>query len=72
MLSNTTYVISPKREFKDTVNQDWQEKLTNIQGLEVLGSNLRRMQVKATPEGIETAKKLLGTNFYVENHIDHH
>ena len=67
-----TYVISPKREFRATVNKDWQGSLTKIQGLEVLGGNSRRIKVKATPESIEAAKNKLGKGFYVEPSIEHH
>lgn len=67
-----TYVISPKREFRSTVNKDWQGSLTKIQELEVLGGNSRRIKVKATSESIEAAKNKLGKGFYVEPSIEHH
>lgn len=70
MLSNT-YIISPKREFRATVSKDWQENLTIIQGLKVVGGNSRRIKVEATPESIEAAKTQLGEGFYVEPSIEH-
>ena len=66
------YVISPKREFRATVDKDWQGNLTEIRGLVVLGGNSRRIKVEATPESIEAAKKKLGKCFYVEPSIEHH
>lgn len=70
MLFNT-YVISPKREFRASVSKDWQENLTTIQGLKVVGGNSRRIKVKATPESIEAAKNKLGIGFYIEPTIKH-
>lgn len=67
-----TYIISPKREYRATVDKDWQGNLTKIQGLEVVGGNSRRITVKATPESLETAKSKLGKDFYVEPSIEHH
>ncbi|MEO0834505.1 MAG: hypothetical protein AAFY16_00595 [Cyanobacteria bacterium J06642_3] len=70
MLSNT-YIISPKREFRSSVNRDWQADLTKIKGLKIVGGNSRRIQVTATSESIETAKNKLGKGFYVEPSIEY-
>lgn len=64
------YVIAVKRgegSMDLTLPQfDWQAILETIEGLTVLGKYHQRLQVSATPEGIDAARQLVGDFCHIE------
>lgn len=72
VINNTnTYIISPKRAFKDKVDKNWQVNLAKVEGLRVVGQTSRRLTVEADRESIEVAKRNLSNHFYIEPIIEH-
>jgi hypothetical protein len=65
------YIIAVKRERRAAA--DWTEPLRAIQGLHIRGSGAGgRIQVDASEEAIEAARRILGDLCHIEPAIPHH
>ena len=53
-------VIAPRAAALAAVPNNWQDEITSIDGVSVIGSNFGRLQVRATPKALETARGKLG------------
>ena len=70
-MAEENYIIAPKRECRDRVAPDWQERLGEIKGIRVLGSLGERVRIQATPEAIDRVRRLLGDTHHIEETIRH-
>jgi hypothetical protein len=67
------YVIAVKREERERAPDDLASALREVVGLSVEeSSNPRRVQVEASPEAIEEARRRFGELCYIEPAIPHH
>ena len=61
------YIIAIRRESRATAPTDWVEFLRGIPGLHLASSaNPTRIQVEASPEAIEDARRRVGQFAYIE------
>ena len=66
------YIIAVRRDARETVPPDWSEKLGQIEDLTILGpANAKRVQVQASEEAIDRARRLLGDYCHIEPAIYH-
>ena len=70
-MADEYYIIAPKREYRDRVVPDWQERLGEIKGVRVLGGLGTRIHIQATPEAIDRMRQLLGDTHHIEETIRH-
>ena len=60
------YVIAVKREARDTAPKNWIDLLGAQEGVEVLGTGTKRVQIRATTKAIETVRHLVGAYCHIE------
>ena len=65
------YIIAPKREFRNSVPPDWQERLKQIKGVRVIADQPARLQVQATPQVIAKVSSMFGGMYHIEAIIPH-
>jgi hypothetical protein len=66
-VSVSRYVIAVRREARKRVAPGWEAALRGIEGLFIRDSlNPDRIQVDASEDAIEDAKRRLGDAFYIE------
>lgn len=53
-------VIAPRAASLSVLPNDWQDQVRQIAGVDVLGAAFGRMQVRATPQALEAARRKLG------------
>ncbi len=72
ILTMTHYVVSVKRERRQSAAADWPQALREIAGLVIRGdANPNRVQVEATDEAIAEARQKLGELCHIEAAIVH-
>jgi hypothetical protein len=59
-------VIAPRLAALDSPPEGWQEKIAAISGITPLGSSFGRMQVRATDQALEEARRELGHLLHFE------
>lgn len=65
------YVIAVKREARDTAPRNWIDLLDAQEGVEVLGTGAKRVQIRATTEAIQTVRNLVGAYCHIEKKTLH-
>ncbi|MCZ6861837.1 MAG: hypothetical protein O7I42_16435 [Alphaproteobacteria bacterium] len=67
------YLIAVKRHKRDSAPPNWEEMLSDIQGLILKNAGRsRRVRVDATPEAIDEARKRLSDSCHIEPVMHHH
>lgn len=72
MHPDQTYIIAPKREFRQLVPPNWQERLTDIADIRIVKSLPLRVWVQATEQAIAEVRTRLGEMYYIEPSIPHY
>lgn len=70
-MSKDIYVIAVKRACRNQVPPDWQQKLGKTSGIEILSSNERLLQVRATEEVMAQIIAVHGQWLNIEKQILH-
>ena len=60
------YIIAVRREARETAPKDWIQQLGAQDGVEVVGESARRVQIRATPEAIQSVHHLVGAYCHIE------
>jgi hypothetical protein len=60
------YVAALKKGTDNAAPQDWQERLTQIEGVSVVGATARRVQFSAPEEAAEQLRSELGDYCLIE------
>ena len=68
-----SYIVAIKRSMRDCAPADWVSQIAALDGVDVGGApaNPRRVQIKATEEGIARLRKTLGEICHVEPLVIH-
>jgi hypothetical protein len=64
------YVAALKRTGAEAPPQDWQDKLSKIRGVSIIGASQRRVQFTAEPEAAERVRSELGDYLHVEELVE--
>lgn len=63
------YFIAAKREFRDQIPEDWHERISAIEGVEIVNPSRFRAKIIATPDMIKLVEEQFGALFYIEKPI---
>lgn len=64
-----TYFVAVRSTSRTTIDKDWQQALSAIPGVSVVGATPNRAQIEATDDAMKAVAKLLGEHFYIEEQV---
>lgn len=64
-------IVAPKRECRDQIPANWQEQVSGIKGIRILGRQPRQMQIEATAEAVQELHVKLESKFHIELAVRH-
>ena len=72
-MGEDVFAVAVKRDKRAEVPDDWVDRVRSTEGVTIMGdANPRRLQIKATDEGIVAIERELADYLYIERLIPHH